>query len=239
MYKRQAQLFGNGEQGAMYIPQPQVLGQQVLYQDAAGTVPVMSDGDPVGYMQDLSGNGNHATQSTSASRPTYRTDGTLHWLEFDGVGDYFSTTKEFVFKFNAAAFVHNKSDSVFTAAESTSYTYTNAYLNGSLITHTFVGGGGIAVQNPYPLNQSVVYSNKFDGPSDVRINGAVAGSQSNLFAIPEQKIIIGARWSGSILQWFADGRLYGLVVSDDQYDDHIDIVVKVEQCLAKLSGVVL
>jgi hypothetical protein len=32
--------------------------------------------------------GNHATQSVSASRPTYKTDGTYHWLEFDGVDDY-------------------------------------------------------------------------------------------------------------------------------------------------------
>ena len=31
--------------------------------------------------------GNHATQSTSAARPTYRTDGTLHWLAFDGTDD--------------------------------------------------------------------------------------------------------------------------------------------------------
>lgn len=82
-----AQLFGNGEQGAMYIPQPQVLGQQVLYQDAAGTVPVTADGDPVGLMLDLSGNGNHASQETSAARPIYRTDGVLHWLEFDGADD--------------------------------------------------------------------------------------------------------------------------------------------------------
>jgi hypothetical protein len=34
--------------------------------------------------------GNHATQSVSASRPTYRTDGTLHKLEFDGVDDKMS-----------------------------------------------------------------------------------------------------------------------------------------------------
>ena len=86
-----AQLFGNGEQGAMYIPQPTLLGEQVLYQDAAGTVPVTADGDPVGLVLDLSGNGNHASQSTSAARPVYRTDGTLHWLEFDGVDDWLST----------------------------------------------------------------------------------------------------------------------------------------------------
>src|SRR5690554_3312719 len=89
------QLYGNGEQGAMYIPKPKMLGQQVLWQDAEGTVPVMSDGDPVGLMLDLSGNGNHATQATSASRPIYRTDGTLHWLELDGVDDHLSTGRFF------------------------------------------------------------------------------------------------------------------------------------------------
>lgn len=31
--------------------------------------------------------GNHATQDTTAAKPTYRTDGTLQWLEFDGDDD--------------------------------------------------------------------------------------------------------------------------------------------------------
>lgn len=82
-----AVLFRNGQQGVWYEPKPVIDGQQILYQDSAGTTPVTSDGDPVGFMRDLSGNGNHATQSTSAARPLYRTDGTLHWLEFDGVDD--------------------------------------------------------------------------------------------------------------------------------------------------------
>ena len=34
--------------------------------------------------------GNHATQPTASSRPTYKTDGILHWLEFDGVDDALS-----------------------------------------------------------------------------------------------------------------------------------------------------
>src|SRR5690554_6275645 len=83
-----AQLFGNGEQGAMYIPKPKVHGQQVLWQDVEGTVPVMSDGDPVGMMLDLSGNGHHAIQEVSSDRPVYRTDGALHWLEGNGVNRY-------------------------------------------------------------------------------------------------------------------------------------------------------
>ena len=64
-------LFSASEQGAFYIPRPVVNGLQSLFQDAAGTTPVTADGDPVGKMLDQSGNGNHASQSTSAARPTY------------------------------------------------------------------------------------------------------------------------------------------------------------------------
>ena len=41
-----------------------------MYQDAAGTTPVTALEQPVGKWLDKSGNGNHATQSITASRPT-------------------------------------------------------------------------------------------------------------------------------------------------------------------------
>lgn len=41
-----------------------------LAQDAAGAQPVTAPGQPVGLVRDLSGGGRHATQSTSAARPT-------------------------------------------------------------------------------------------------------------------------------------------------------------------------
>lgn len=84
------ELFLNGEQGSWYDPSD----LSTLFQDSAGTTPVTTDGDPVGLMLDKSGNDNHAVQSVAASRPTYRTDGTLHWLAFDGVDDYFDTGLE-------------------------------------------------------------------------------------------------------------------------------------------------
>lgn len=77
------ELFKQGEKGAWYDPS----NPSTLYQDAAMTIPVTARGDPVGCMMDLSGNGNHAIQSVSASRPTYQTDGILHWLEGDGIDD--------------------------------------------------------------------------------------------------------------------------------------------------------
>ena len=79
------ELFQNNEQGVWYLPEP-----ENLYQDAAMTIPVTANGDPVGAIMDLSGNGNHATQTVSASRPTYQADGILHWLAFDGVDDYYN-----------------------------------------------------------------------------------------------------------------------------------------------------
>jgi len=65
-------LFGSGQKGAFYVTQPVVEGQQALYIDEGMTVPVTADGDPVGAVRDLSGNGNHAIEAVSASRLIYR-----------------------------------------------------------------------------------------------------------------------------------------------------------------------
>lgn len=63
-------LFAGGKQGVWYDPSD----LSTLFQDAAGTVPVTTNGNPVGKMLDKSGNNNHATQSVSASRPLYNTE---------------------------------------------------------------------------------------------------------------------------------------------------------------------
>ena len=81
-------LFAGGKQGVWYDPSD----KSTLFQDVAGTVPVTKDGDPVALMRDKSGNGNHATQTVSASRPVYKTDGILHWLVFDGADDSMKIT---------------------------------------------------------------------------------------------------------------------------------------------------
>lgn len=60
-----ASLFAAGEQGVWYDPSDLT----TLFQDSAGTTPVTAVEQPVGRMLDLSGRGNHATQSTSAARP--------------------------------------------------------------------------------------------------------------------------------------------------------------------------
>ena len=52
--------------GALFDPSD----LSTLYQDSAGTTPVTAVEQPVGLMLDKSGNGYHATQSITASRPT-------------------------------------------------------------------------------------------------------------------------------------------------------------------------
>lgn len=58
-----------------------------VWQDSARTTPVTADGQPVGCVDDKSGNGRNATQATSSRRPLWRTSGGFSWLEFDGVDD--------------------------------------------------------------------------------------------------------------------------------------------------------
>ena len=79
-----AALFAASEQGCWYDPSD----MSTLFQDSAGTTPVTAAGQPVGRMLDKSGNGNHVTQATAASRPLLAESGGLRWLAFDGVNDF-------------------------------------------------------------------------------------------------------------------------------------------------------
>jgi len=58
-------LFAGGQQGFWYDPSD----FSTMFQDDAGTTPVTAVGQPVGRINDKSGRGNHATQSTALNRP--------------------------------------------------------------------------------------------------------------------------------------------------------------------------
>jgi hypothetical protein len=86
-----ASLFAASEQGGWYDPSD----LSTMWKDTAGTDPVTADGDLVARIDDKSGNGNHLTQATSGNRPTYKTSGGLHWLEFNGTSQAMSTPSAF------------------------------------------------------------------------------------------------------------------------------------------------
>lgn len=75
------QLFTAGQEGAFF----NLADLSTLFQDSARTIPVTTDGDLIGGITDLSGNGRHWT-NTGADRVIYRTDGHHHWFEVDNSG---------------------------------------------------------------------------------------------------------------------------------------------------------
>ncbi|MBS0371887.1 MAG: hypothetical protein JSS57_22110 [Proteobacteria bacterium] len=79
-------LFASGEKGVWYDPSD----LSSMFQDSAGTTPAVVD-QAVGYIADKSGNGNHAKQSITASKPILRLSGGLYYLQFDGVDDFLVT----------------------------------------------------------------------------------------------------------------------------------------------------
>lgn len=78
-------LFSNNEQGFAYDPNDLT----TMFQDAMGTVPVTTAGQPVGLIRDKSGRNNHAFQTVSASRPILQRNATTgtYYLAFDGTDD--------------------------------------------------------------------------------------------------------------------------------------------------------
>lgn len=82
-------LFGASEPGLIY----DISDFSTMFQDYAGTTSVTAIAQPVGKILDISGNGNHAYQATSASRPILRQDGSgYYYLEFDGIDDFLETS---------------------------------------------------------------------------------------------------------------------------------------------------
>lgn len=82
-------LFGASEPGFIY----DISDFSTMFQDSAGTTPVTDVAQPVGKILDITGNNNHAYQSTAASRPILRQDESgYYYLECDGVGDCLETS---------------------------------------------------------------------------------------------------------------------------------------------------
>lgn len=87
LYITPADIFNGAVDGVWYDPSDITS----LFQDNAGTTPVTADGDPVGLMLDLSGNGFHASQATAGNRPVYKTDGVTAWIECTAASSHFMT----------------------------------------------------------------------------------------------------------------------------------------------------
>lgn len=144
--KHVANLFAGGAPGLWLR-----LGFPVLFQDAAGTIPVAALGQPVGLVIDASGRGNHAWQTIANCRPTLQQDSTgRFYLLFDGIDDYlvtnsinFSSTD----KVTLWAGVRKLNDVFSTICELSSSSTTNNgafYLSNGSSRYTFLSKGSVA-----------------------------------------------------------------------------------------------
>lgn len=160
-------VFAGGYKGVWYDPSD----TSTLFQDAAGTTPVTAVEQPVGKILDKSGNGNHATQGTTANRPTLsaRVNQLVATEQFDSIS--WSKISTSVTPNNVISPLGTLSaDTVIAAAASSGhYVFQSITSLGSSYTHT--------VDVKYVNNQWVVLR-LFDGTSsffasfDV-LNGAV------------------------------------------------------------------
>jgi len=234
-----ADLFLQGEQGAWYLIRP-----ELLFQDAAGTVPVTADGDPVGRMLDQSGNGNHATQSLSGARSLYNLDSGLQSLSFDGVNDDYDLG--FVASgLNGSAFMisiacqylggADQGDIFEAAGDSGKLGGRIIFFNGAYIVQTGTGSSRNTITAGPPGGKDVMTLIYTGADMIARINGVQVGRLNGItYASATTNSIIG---SEDGLSMFAEMEVYGAfsyIGSITQ--EQIDIT---EAYLASLMGITL
>lgn len=158
-------LFSAGEVGAWYDPSDLT----TMFQDRAGTTPVTADGQTVGKILDKSGRGNHATAPSDAARPLYKTDGTYHWLQFDGVDDSLSTAAiNFTGTHYMSSFVGFSNHLI--------DLYSHVYAIGDGLQGNVPGGAWLyIIDTGYPsfANQSTTVTSNFIGSSIAGTPGAI------------------------------------------------------------------
>ena len=235
-------LFSAGEQGAFYIPRPVVNGTQALFQDAAGTVAVTVDGDPVGRMLDQSGNGKHATQTVSGSRPVYRTDGTLHWLEGDDADFLINTTVNFVMETSSTLVAGRQNvtgeQGIFKAGNS-DLSISDEYI---LIRPSNISDANTStIEAPYAfdVNANINFLTELHHNAtklDYVLDGGTVNSVSGNFgSIATTKDIVLLASLPALQYW--DGRFYGAILRTPEMT--AEDKTSSRQYLANLSGVTL
>lgn len=219
-------LFSAGEQGIWLDPSD----FSTLFQDSAGTTPVTAVGQPVGLALDKSGRGNHATQSTSASRPTLQQDSNgLYYLSFDGTDDSMATPSinfTGTDKMTVWAGVRKLSDAA--AAILCELSVTSAGYNGTfyiaapvtaaanygfLSRGTAIATAFSAASFPSPITSVLTGLGNISGDSSVlRVNGVQAASvatNQGTGNYGNYPLYIGRRGGASLP---FNGRIYQLIV---------------------------
>jgi hypothetical protein len=232
--------------GAWYDPSD----LSTMFQDAAGTTPVTAAGQPVGLILDKSGNGYHASQSTSTARPLFQVDGSGHcYLAFDGVDDYLNTAaidltgtdKVTVF---AGAYKGAAPEQILVEFSTNTGLNVGAWYITQPYNSASVGSAGLGPQhlavNLVSVGEASVVTLQADisAPlNSLRING-VDGTDSTsnqgTGTYGNWPLFIGAR-SGPNYPF--NGKIYSIIIGGAAYD--AATVLAAEQWVADKTGVTL
>ena len=199
-------LFQSGEAGGWYDPSD----LSTLWQDAAGTTPVTADGDPVGKMEDKSGNGNHMTQSVLAERPTYKTAGGLHYLDLttNAVGMDYTFTPPATLTQSLGYDTNADGAGLFFAMKSTTTKYGGAFESGSSQTVAGV---------VYLMTSLYVDSSLHTGTTWGDVYTDVNGKKVMVWEYTTDAIantLNFGNWSSANAVYSLDGHLYAHVLSE-------------------------
>lgn len=211
--------------------------RSLLYQNTNGTTPATAEGDPVGYVQDLSGNGRHlltvnsSDTQVNASRPTLRLNSLNRraTLFYDGTNDYLthnsnSTTYNggvnvFVVTKHATNFVTNTIGVIANVVDSSTDT-SNGYVLCDL---PFIVGDPLDFQtsavsprvstSPLDGTWKVLSCRVSSSGSDIRVNGSVVATAASAASITlNSRFTLGAAWTGGTVSRFSNGGFAELIV---------------------------
>lgn len=218
-------LFAGGKQGAWYDPSD----KSMLFQDVAGTVPVTKDGDPVALMRDKSGNGNHAKQTVSASRPVYKTDGILHWLNFDGVDDELRISVTLKNNNTISASLRAvRPDNSFVFGDSSGGAKMGLFVNSAFFR---LAPNGDTVSIPYvTASKHIITGFRDNGYTSGRLNGVESKATAPNATAQTTWVTFG---SANYISQFFSGSIYGAILLDDYSADKL---LKIENYLSTKCG---
>lgn len=175
--------------------------------------------------------GNHASQSLAASRPTYRTDGVLHWLQFDGVDDELR---------NSVTLGNNSllSAAVSSDRPSNSFVFgevgrsAKIGLFGSAFFRLVTNGDSVSI--PYvAASKYIITGFRDNGYTSGRLNKVESKATAPNATAQTTWITFGSANSAS--QYFS-GSIYGAILLDDYSANKL---LKIENYLSAKSGVTL
>ena len=178
--------------------------------------------------------GNHAIAPSDAARSLYKTAGGLHWLEFDGVDDYWEASVSGLGATSASATAFEAVDTVGVIhAGDTSGKYYDIYQDGSTSTSLRSGAG-----SPTSRVNGAAYS----GTTRDDLHTAVAGGSPVILTYESLDLSSWTKFGFGNYEQYSVGRsvegdMYGCVLLDRALttDERSDL----EAYLAAKSGVTL